>query len=149
MLLLQSLSSFQSSEDWRKTVHPTIRASTVHKNQSSLFSQAIASYNSFRFSRAHKNFFLFATRPFLLSVICGRSVISFAQVSCASGASSWSPLMRASCKPFESPSTSSSSTALTVLSTKRLNGTGKGMIIIFIWRENRGTCLGSMLAHLP
>lgn len=34
--------------------------------------------------------------------------------------------MTASCRPFESPSTSSSSIALIALSTKRLNETGSG-----------------------
>jgi hypothetical protein len=55
--------------------------------------------------------------------VCECSATSFVQVSCASGESSLSPLIRASCNSFEIPSTSSLSMALIVLSTKRLNET--------------------------
>ena len=158
-LLLQSLSlkhfnHQRTGERLYTQTKTTVKNHSLYKTQRTPFPQALVTVtsvfnNSYSFSWALKYFSLFATRPFLFCVISGCSAISFAQFSCASGESTLSPLMRASCKPFESPSTSSSSTALTVLSTKRLNDTGKDMIIIFIRKENRVTCLGSMLARLP
>lgn len=60
--------------------------------------------------------------------------------------------MRASCKPFESPSTTASSIALTVLSTKRLNATGSGNdyhIYLMPVKKQRVTCLESKLERQP
>ena len=61
--------------------------------------------------------------------------------------------MTASCRPFESPSTSSSSIALIALSTKRLNETGSGndynryLVVVKRRKELRALEVSSHIGH--
>ena len=77
--------------------------------QSALYSSSRAS-NSFRQATSSlRHYWLSPTR--------------LAQISCVPGESSLNPVTRESCKPFEKSSTSFSSIALIILSTKRLKAT--------------------------
>ena len=102
-------------------------AQVLHYLRVKIMSQVRYYTRTLRASSLARSSLLFRANSLsLFSAMRGDSARSLAQRSCASGESSPSPSMRASCRPFAIPSTSSSSIALGTLSTKRLNATGNG-----------------------